>query len=386
MNVTRGLLNAYGSYQEYYSTTRFSNRSDTAIAWIGTVQATLVIVLGVVTGPIYDKGYVRELMLVGAFLTVFGFMMLSLATQYWQVFLAQGVCTGIGSGIIYIPSLALVATSFSKHRALAIAIATSGAATGGIIFPAALESLLPEVGFAWSTRILGFMCLFCFVVGLAILLPRTTRCAKPPRSFFDLMAFTDVPFMLLSIALYFMFLAYWVPFFFIPAFGLAGVGASPRYSVYLLVITNAATVPGRLLSAVIATKLGPSRLGPMSTMLGATICSGILLFGWLGVTSLAGYDVWVVIFGIFIGPLTVLAPTVIPQLCPDESVVGTRLGMAWAASALGILTGAPLASTIIDPKTGKFWPLQVLVGTSMMIGAACLIPVWIHLWRMTRSA
>lgn len=44
--------------------------------------------------------------------------------------LAQGVCVGIGSGMVYVPSLAMVSISFVKHRALALATVTSGAAIG----------------------------------------------------------------------------------------------------------------------------------------------------------------------------------------------------------------------------------------------------------------
>lgn len=44
--------------------------------------------------------------------------------------LAQGVCVGIGSGMVYVPSLAMVSISLVKHRALALATVTSGAAIG----------------------------------------------------------------------------------------------------------------------------------------------------------------------------------------------------------------------------------------------------------------
>jgi MFS family permease len=66
----------------------------------------------------------------GNFLVVLGIMMLSLATKYWHVFLAQGVCMGLGAGLLYIPSLALVGIWFSTRRSLALGIVTSGIAVG----------------------------------------------------------------------------------------------------------------------------------------------------------------------------------------------------------------------------------------------------------------
>lgn len=75
-------------------------------------------------------GYLRTLLFLGGFLTVLGMISLSFATQYYQVFLAQGVCLGLGGGAMYIPSLALVAASFTTKRQIAIALVSSGTSIG----------------------------------------------------------------------------------------------------------------------------------------------------------------------------------------------------------------------------------------------------------------
>lgn len=123
-------MSAYGSYQSYYESELLASTASEAIAWVGTVDGVLLIMGGILSGPIYDRGYVRELMLLGTFLTVFGVMMTSLSSKYYQVLLAQGFCVGIGSGILFTPSIALVASIFNKHRSLAICFATSGTAIG----------------------------------------------------------------------------------------------------------------------------------------------------------------------------------------------------------------------------------------------------------------
>ena len=96
---------------------------------------------GILTGPVFDMGYHRTLLCLGAFLNVLGMITLSFATQYYQVFLAQGVCVGLGSGIVYVPSLALIAASFTKRRQIAVALVTSGTSFG-ICFTSALASIL----------------------------------------------------------------------------------------------------------------------------------------------------------------------------------------------------------------------------------------------------
>ena len=125
-----GFTLSYGAFQAYYKSDLLSSASPSAISWIGTVQAWLLIFFGVLSGPLFDLGYFRVMLVAGNFLVVFGIMMLSLSTQYWQVFLSQGICMGLGAGLLYIPSLALVGIWFDKKRAIALGIVMSGIAVG----------------------------------------------------------------------------------------------------------------------------------------------------------------------------------------------------------------------------------------------------------------
>lgn len=66
---------------------------------------------------------------------VFGYMMTSLATEYYQVMLAQGICVGIGTGCLFVPSGAIMPQYFKKRKALANGIAATGSSIGGVIYP-----------------------------------------------------------------------------------------------------------------------------------------------------------------------------------------------------------------------------------------------------------
>lgn len=126
----RGLVLAFGAFQSFYQLTSLKAYSGSSISWIGTFQSFLLMFTGIFVGPVFDLGYHRELLYLGGFLTVFGMMMLSLATRYYQIFLAQGLCVGLGCGIVYVPSLALVATSFTTRRPIAVALVSSGTSIG----------------------------------------------------------------------------------------------------------------------------------------------------------------------------------------------------------------------------------------------------------------
>lgn len=128
--TSRGLTNSFGVYQEFYSSELLSNQSSSAISWIGTIQGCLLELIGILVGPLFDRGYFRSLIWIGSFLVIFGTMMLSFCTTYWQVFLAQGVCIGLGSGIVVIPSVSIITAAFSKRRAIAIGVCSSGSSIG----------------------------------------------------------------------------------------------------------------------------------------------------------------------------------------------------------------------------------------------------------------
>jgi MFS family permease len=130
MIACRGVVNTFGIYQSYYEETLLSSHSASSISWIGTMQGFLLFLVGVLVGPIFDKGYLKSLIATGLFLVVFGLMMTSLSTRYWQVFLAHGVTVGIGCAFLFLPSIAIVATYFTSRRAIATGITASGGSIG----------------------------------------------------------------------------------------------------------------------------------------------------------------------------------------------------------------------------------------------------------------
>jgi predicted MFS family arabinose efflux permease len=88
--------------------------------------------------------------------------------------------------------MGIVTTYFEKKRALAVAIVSTGNSFGGAIYPVAVRLLLPQIGFAWTVRVLGFINLACLSCALAFMRPRL-----PPRKagpVIEWQAFREVPY------------------------------------------------------------------------------------------------------------------------------------------------------------------------------------------------
>lgn len=242
---------------------------------------------------------------------------------------------------------------------------------GGILYPVVFTTLLGKLSFGWITRILGFIMLAFLVVAVALILPNA-NVKKPTkaRALLDTGAFRDPVFMVFCLALFLMWIAYWVPFFLLPTFAQFKAGTSSSLAFYVLVICNAASIPGRYLSVILSNKFGPAR-----SMAGLSFASAILLFGWTGVKSTAATIVWGVLIALFMTPLAVVYPIIIPHLCPNKEVVGNRMGISSAAAAMGTLVGFPLTTALNDIEAGVFWKSQVANGCFMLSGSLLMLYV-----------
>ena len=81
----RGNYNAFGAFQTYYEEQLLLETSASAISWIGSIEGFMILIVGVLTGPIFDAGYFTSLIATGSLLIVLGLMMTSLSTTYSEV-------------------------------------------------------------------------------------------------------------------------------------------------------------------------------------------------------------------------------------------------------------------------------------------------------------
>lgn len=203
---TWGFINSFGFFQAHYEETLHVSQSQ--ISWIVSIQVFLLSFIGSFSGRLMDAGYYRYCLIGGFTFQTIGIFMISLCKSYWQAFLAQGICCGIGDGLLFCPTTTLIATYFVKQRSIALGLVLAGSSTGGIIFPLMVQQLLPKVGFAWTVRYLGFVVLFCFAVCLSLARVRLAKRTKGPLV--ELSAFREWPYSLFVVGI---FLSLWAVYF-----------------------------------------------------------------------------------------------------------------------------------------------------------------------------
>ncbi|KAL0934734.1 MFS monocarboxylate [Colletotrichum truncatum] len=361
---TWGLVNTFGVYQTYYEQTLDATPS--AISWIGSLQGALLMMVGFVSGPLYDSGYFRELLLTGLFLIILGQFMTSLCTTYWQVFLAQGVCIGLGCGLTFLPSTAILSQYFQKRRAFVIGIASTGSPIVGMVFPIIFGQLEPKIGFGWATRIMGFI-----LLGLSIIPAVWMHTRLPPsghkRSLIDRTALSDPAFMLVMLGSFFGFLSMYIAFFYIQLFAVSHNIGGTSFSSYFVTLLSAGSIPGRVVPNYLADKVGALYI---QTFL--TAGAAVMMFAWLGIRNMAGLVVFAIIYGLFSGGMVSIAPSVIVSLSPDLGRVGTRMGMMFFTSSISILIGTPIAGAILGDYSEVEWHAMIGYGAAALtVGSIC---------------
>ncbi|KAI0310455.1 major facilitator superfamily domain-containing protein [Amylostereum chailletii] len=326
--ATFGYTFAFGVYQDVY--TREHAVSASRVSWIGSTQLFLLIGVGLPAGKLLDMGYFRPVVFVGSLIFSFSLFMLSLAhpDKYYQVFLSQGVGMGIGSGLLYVPAMAVQAHHWRKWRSLAMGFVITGSAVGGIIFPIMLNQLFPSsTGFAWGVRASVFIVLGLLIAENVLMSPRqdvASRKKEPPAM---KSLFTDLPYMVVNFGAFCLIWGVYYPYFYLQLFSILH-GLDPNFCFYTvravpfrllrppspisptlgqLAIMNASSIPGRVFAMYFADKFGVLNMAVPS----ALACS-VMTLALLGVSSTGGVLAFAILYGFFSGAFfALLSPTAI---------------------------------------------------------------------------
>lgn len=210
-----GWINCIGVFQEYYQDTLLPQYTSSTISWIPSMEVFMMFLGGPVFGKVFDNYGPRYLVLFGTFFHVFGLMMASLSTEYYQLLLSQGVCSALGASAVFYGAMSSVGTWFFKNRAAAFGIMASGSSLGGVIFPIMVQKLIPRIGFPWTMRAAAFT-----ILGMLIIANLTVKSRLTPRpKRVEIMEFirplNEPAFALVCVACFLFFFGTFLPFNFV---------------------------------------------------------------------------------------------------------------------------------------------------------------------------
>ena len=174
---------------------------------------------------------------------------------YYRILLCQGIMTGIGMGLIFTPSVAIVSSYFLKRRAFASGIVASGSSLGGVLYPIMVRQILPLIGFRYTLTILASIILVTLVISNLLLSPRIDIPPRKSGQWIQISAFKEPTYCLYIFGLFCSFLGLYMPFFYVEEWAVSKGfdGKHGGFRMYYLVsVLNASSIFGRVVPNIFA--------------------------------------------------------------------------------------------------------------------------------------
>ncbi|KAF4869735.1 hypothetical protein COL154_011127 [Colletotrichum chrysophilum] len=365
--VSFGWVNCVGIFQDYYQENQLRDYTPSDIAWIPALQIFFMIFSGLFVGKVIDDYGPALPLAIGTFFHVFGLMMVSISKTYYQILLSQAICSAIGASMVFYPAFTCVTTWFFKKRGAAIGLTVCGSSLGGVIFPIMLIHLIPQIGFGWSMRVCAFLILALLIWANFTVRSRIPPTKRPFRVMAFFQPFRELPFSLLTAAVYFFYWGMFIPITFIVVEARAG-GMSEGLSQYLVPILNGASIIGRTVPNALADKVGHFNM--MITMSFLTMI--LILAFWLPATGNAADITFAALFGVASGAGIGLTPVLVAHISPIQDI-GVRTGAAYAVASIAALTGSPIGGAIISSSRGSFQNTKIFGGVCCAVGVVLFI-------------
>jgi MFS transporter, OFA family, oxalate/formate antiporter len=128
-----------------------------------TIQITFSVLIVVQTlfspaqGWLVDRFGPKALVAVGAALTGLGWVLSAYVDSIWMLFLSYGVLCGVGTGIVYVGVIGLVARWFPDQRGFAIGIVAAGYGMGAMLTTFPISSTLTSSGAPRTLVVFGLI-------------------------------------------------------------------------------------------------------------------------------------------------------------------------------------------------------------------------------------
>ncbi|PPQ74117.1 hypothetical protein CVT24_012847 [Panaeolus cyanescens] len=377
---TFGFVNAWGVFQSYYETSLLQDSSPSNLAWIGSIQYALVFGPALFSGRLLDLGYFRGLFTAGTVLVVAATFLVAQCKEYWEFLLCQGFAIGVsglahfihikhlftihvtrvnklGCGLCFGPTLGIVGHWFLKRRGLALGLTAVGSSIGGTIYPIASRQLIPIVGFPWTMRIMAFINLAALGVSNLTLAPRLPP-KDLPGGLLNVRVFKSAAFTIWCILGFVCFLGIYTVLTFIDVTAVKS-GVSPDFSFYLVSMANASSGIGRLMTGVLA-----DRVGAITVMAPMSLACAVMTFAWPYAQSKESLIAIAILYG-FASSAFVSSFNIPVYAMGEMGDIGRRLGTVFIFTGIGALIGPPISGAI-NRATGGVQAVSYYAGTHLV--------------------
>lgn len=360
--ISYGIRYSYGVF--FQSLEEEFNWSRALTSGVFSVYMVVGAIFAILGGWIADRYGAKMVFLAMGIAGFAGLALTSRANTLWQVLLSFSLLFAAGSGPTYALSTSLITRWFTKGRALALAIVTSGVGLGAIIMAPVASYLIERFDWRTSFLVMGFIALL--FVPFSFLFKRTAAEIKDtavkksgnaeagkfgrenpnPDGFSITEAVKTRNFRLLIVTWFFFSFCVFIVATHLVRHAI-DMGIDPLQAASLISINGAANIPGRLVGGVLSDRWGRRPV--------ALVSASFMVAAYIWLTQSSGLWMLYVFSAVFGAAYGCLAP---PTACIIGDTFGLRnigaiFGLLEVGWVLGAASGPALAGYFFD-TTGTY--------------------------------
>ncbi|KAF3002600.1 hypothetical protein E8E13_008537 [Curvularia kusanoi] len=363
--------------------------SPTATSWLLSVPIFLAYTLAPLS-PLLTPRYISypNVLALGAGFHITGLLVASFGTGYGVLMLGQGVLVGLGHGMSFAPAVGRLTEAVkerAKWRTGVLGVAGCGAPVGGMVFAGVARGMDGRKGVLWI--VCGVVAVV--TVGVQVCVRWGVAggaegvCGRGQGDCCETQEHTVARRMQhvlrnrglvhYTIAVFLFFAALWIPYFQLRAFAIDALGKDPADSFTVLMILNAAGIPGRIVPALVS----DGALGVINTYILVLLLTSITLLLLPLVATKADMFAWAAAYGFSSGGAVSLVQAGVIELCEGGDHLRCGVGVVFGIAGIASLVGAPVSAELVGlglklfgSGSDSFFLLQMCTGGMMLM--ACV--------------
>jgi len=364
-----------------------------ALSIAGSLQVGVYSLSGPMVAAVVGKWGERKACMVGAIISAAGVLGASYAVGIKTLILCYSVVTGLGFGLMYLPSIVIVSQHFTRRRSLATGIVLCAAGAGTFLLAPFTEQMVEHMGWRGAMRVLAGACLGCVGCGAAMVPGHAVQedpvgtvhdsigvdrkvqrpclakvigielSSSPNLSVMMLMIFGDC---LSACSLY-------IPYTHLPPAAMA-VGISPSNAAFLISAIGVTNTVGRVVAGWLADK---PNINPMLLIMVAIMAASPTHYIFSLTSSYWLFLLLSCIFGFLTGVWVSTMPTALVHLL-GVSLLAPSFGIITAFRGAMVLSGPPVAGLLVD-MVGVKGAAMVMSGVTMTVSSVFyMLAVLVH--------
>jgi MFS family permease len=402
-----GIGFAFGVYQDTYETlshdagSPFYGSSPAMIDLIGTLNISLM-TIGAPYATAWTKQFNPQFVIwAGGLLFSLASLLASFSEHMWQLQLTQGLLSGLGTCLTYMPAVTVTPTWFSARRGLAMGIVLSGTGIGGVVWAPILHALVTKTGWRNSLRISSAIAFVLISAAAPVMrwdaatvlrFKAEAQASRSGRGFLvnlfrvpvvDFRIARSRKFLAQALGSAFQSAAYYTPVFFFASYART-LGYSSATASNFIALSNAANAIGKIVIGHAADRIGRLNALFLTTAISAIAALGLWIPSSLSSDQSDGRSLFIaftVLYGIFASAYVALFPTSLIELFGVQNFASVN-GALYMVRGLATLVGTPVAGALIRSSSphshgpASYQNATILVG--VLLATATVAVLWVR--------